>query len=151
MWSLPAGAPWDWTRGLLVCVSVVLVTKLFLGKNTLKSPSSFNKDRPAVKKDRKPCIQCSKESQGHSSHSTQWLVQNVCIQAVVCMLQNLGQQCKSFPELKTGEWSLLWKCRLNICCTWSTFLLGIVKANFHVESILTVLCITWDASHSALP
>ena len=27
--------------GLLVCVSVVLVTKLFLGKNTLNPPSSF--------------------------------------------------------------------------------------------------------------
>ena len=29
------------------CVSVVLVTKLFLGKNTLSPPSSFNKERPS--------------------------------------------------------------------------------------------------------
>ena len=31
-----------------MCVSEVLVTKLFLGKNTLKSPRSFNKDRPST-------------------------------------------------------------------------------------------------------
>ena len=45
MWSFPAAPPA--VRGLLVCVSVVLVTKLLLGKNTLNSPSSFNKERPS--------------------------------------------------------------------------------------------------------
>ena len=35
-------------RGLLVLVSVVLVTKLFLGKNTFDPPSSFKKERPSA-------------------------------------------------------------------------------------------------------
>ena len=45
MWSFPVAPP-D-VRGLLVCVSVVLVIKLLLGKNTLNSPSSFHKERPS--------------------------------------------------------------------------------------------------------
>ena len=45
MWSFPVAPPA--IRGLLVCVSVVLVTKLLLGKNTRNSPSSFNKERPS--------------------------------------------------------------------------------------------------------
>ena len=32
----------------MVCVSVVLVTKLFLGKNTFNPPFSFKKERPSV-------------------------------------------------------------------------------------------------------
>ena len=47
MWSFPRGAGEDGPRGLLVCVSVVLVTKLFLGKNTRNPPSSFNKVKPS--------------------------------------------------------------------------------------------------------
>ena len=45
MWSFPVASP-D-VRGLLVCVSVVLVTKLLLGKNTLNPPSSFSRERPS--------------------------------------------------------------------------------------------------------
>ena len=47
MWSFPRGAPGECHRGLMVCVSVVLVTKLFLGKNTLNPPSSLNKEKPS--------------------------------------------------------------------------------------------------------
>ena len=50
MWSFPIGvrAPGRQARGVLVYVSEVLVTKLFLGKNTLNPPSSFDKDRPSA-------------------------------------------------------------------------------------------------------
>ena len=42
MWSFPpAGRP-----DLVVLVSVELVTKLLVGKNTPNPPSSFKKDRP---------------------------------------------------------------------------------------------------------
>ena len=40
-----------------MCVSVVLVTKLFLGKNTLNPPSSFHNDSPSVEDDTKPYMQ----------------------------------------------------------------------------------------------
>ena len=50
MWSFPVAPPA--VRGLLVCVSVVLVTKLFLGKNTLNPPSSFTRDRPSNGRER---------------------------------------------------------------------------------------------------
>ena len=36
------------SRGVSVLVSVVLATKLFLGKNTFNPPSSFKKERPSV-------------------------------------------------------------------------------------------------------
>ena len=41
MWSFPP------FRGVLVRVSVVLMTKLLLGKKTFNPPSSFNNERPS--------------------------------------------------------------------------------------------------------
>ena len=47
MWSFPVAVVRP-ERGLLVRVSVVLVTKLFLGKNALSPPSSFHKETPSM-------------------------------------------------------------------------------------------------------
>ena len=59
-----------------VCVSVVLVAKLFLGKNTFNPPLSFNKDRPPVEQDR--CrVTCTHAST--TTHNTKVLLVNYTI------------------------------------------------------------------------
>ena len=45
--TFPMPVSGNLVRGVLVSVSVVLVTKLFLGKNTINPPSSFINERPS--------------------------------------------------------------------------------------------------------
>ena len=49
-WPVPLQTMWSFPpfRGVLVCVSVELVTKLLLGKKTFNPPSSFKIERPSM-------------------------------------------------------------------------------------------------------